>query len=311
MQSINLYSYNTHKVVNLHIGTEGTSNMQFQNNTIEVYKGANNPIKFTLLNADNKPLSYSATKSYELVVYSTTGEVVIRKLLTVDSTNTLDTNGNLPSVTANNFVRTVFSTDITVSDLSSIDISNSYKWIINCYDQTTQQVDYFYSSLNGSPQGDFYIKPFYSEFLKPSNILTNWKQYTEYRYMNPDVVGDELSAIANNWNVFISDVIDGNTKQLVDSSEGTVVLYLNNFTGVVSIQGTLEALPPDDQSYGRWFNIPDASGNTLFSYDAATGTDALIINGKFSYIRIVKYQKLSTPILTVNSGDLYRALVRF
>ena len=311
MQSINLYSYSPHRVVNIYLGIEGTNNMQFQNNTIEVFKGALNPIKFTLMNSDNKPLSYSATSVYELVVFSNEGEVLFRKMLNVDSTSTLNAEGSLPTVKSNNFVRTIFSTEITVSDLMSVEISNSYKWVINSYDTTTQEIQYFYSALNSVPQGEFHVKPFYTEFMKPSTVCTTWKQYTEYKYLNSDIVGSEINSLSKNWNVFISDVVVGNTKGSTDSNQGTIVLYMNNFSGSVVVQGTIESMPPDDQSYSRWFNIPDAQGNTIFTYDNFTGTDALVIDGKFSYVRIAKYQQMSTTMKTVDTGTLNRAIVRF
>ena len=86
----------------------------------------------------------------------------------------------------------------------------------------------------------------------------------------------------------------------------TLVVYSNTFSGIVKLQGSLEAIPGDDPT--AWFDILAQTFNTV------TGNTAMSATGSYQWVRVVytimELQSPSLPPFPTTSGTVTQMLLK-
>ena len=264
--------------------------MPLSEQRIKLYKGNSNKLQFILLDGDNKPLTNDISAWLCIRNVTKKKEELLKELIKVTAPN-LPSDRLTPSVRNNNYAKTAYECTIDDIDTINLDTNDTYEWFIKCDDNV-------YIATNYSIRGDvsLYSEPFDS--FEDTIVITddsNWTKYTEFKYMNPEIVGDENNMYSQNWELHISDVLYG----AFDKTMDTFAIYPSNYVGTIIIQGTNEETIPDGQSYNRWFDIE--------TVNLSAPTEITIHNfpANFRYYRIQKYFKSNT-----NKGEINRILYR-
>lgn len=311
MASVRIFKYPTRKTAVLVTGNERTYNMPIQNSKIRVYKGANQPLDFTIFDADGKPLHYDGTnKHLELKVYDnrTRRIAFIKRLEKVEQLTQADTAGALmPSVRGNNHKQSVYRTVVQVSDAIDLPAGGHYRWVVQAND-TKYNPEFFYSNLGEHVEGELELLNGGAPIVEPSYVVdedSGWRSHTRADVMDENIVGNADNVYAQRWTMYTSDGIPGDVQLNVHDGMHTMSIKGDKFTGFIQVHGCLEDDLPDDMSYHRWFPIPLKSGQVNLEYWNFTGIDALNFHGNFNWLRVVYYQRNNG-----SQGEIKRILIR-
>ena len=295
----------------LYTGSERTSNMPLINSIVKVYKGMNSKLDFVLLNADAKPFQYTGTASLELRVFNTrTQKLVISRRLEKSADLQSVPGTTMPSVRGNNEKRSIYSCQIYVSDTADLEAGTCYKWTVLEQDANGNGY-YFNTSLSNTVTGEFHLLDSAQPQMEPSSILLpkDFMKTTTHGLMDPDIVGTADNVMRLGWTRYASSAVPGDT--FLNTFEGlhTVAIYPENFNGIIQIQGTLEAVPPDAMKDDRWFAIP--MSNRLVNITCTNENQIIPLNyiGNFMWIRVV-YYVMEPQFPPSNNGKLKRVVVR-
>lgn len=291
MKPVSIYRYPTRITAVFITGKERTHNMPIQNSKIKVYKGANEPLDFTIFDADGKPLTYDGTgKHLELKVFNKhTNKLVMTKRLVKVATTQPQSGALVPSVRKNNHIRSTYRATIEAVDTKTLEPGTHYRWVVQEND-VHYNSSYFYSGLGHEVEGEMHISNEASPTVEPSVEVTTFTADRHYGRMDPYIVGDETNVNKLGWTRYISSAIPGDVMLNLPDGLHTLALYPENFTGIVQIQATLDINVPDGQSDHRWFNVPSSNGKVNYQFTNAKNIEPINFMGNFMWIRIVYYQ---------------------
>lgn len=207
---------------------------------LKIYRGINNTLEFRLLNADQKPVQLSSTPV--LVAYDENKQQVLKKNCTVLDDSSLATRGK-------------FKLDISDNDTLNID-SQFLSYSVYLQDDNGSNA-ITYNNVAFDTCGTIVIES--CMFPGPANSYS----VTTFTEDNEAWYSEAIEAQPG---------INGN------DALHTVALYTNNYTGTVTVQGTLE-----NQIVGStsWADVTstELDGNE-------TEPTPINFNGVYSYIRI-------------------------
>lgn len=290
MQRVNLFPLKQCLLINI-INNMELSNMPLSQRSIKLYKGTTNTIQFVLLDGDNKPLN-SEIEAQLCIRNVTKCKEELKIKLQLSTQAPTNSTKLVPSVRNNNYTQKAYECVIQDVDLVGLDINDTYEWFILANTA-------IYTSQNYEIRGDvcLFSAPFDS--FESTTVITDvdqWSKYTEFKYMNTELIPDENTMHTQSWVMYMSSVLDG----AFDKTMDTFAFYPSEFQGTIIIQGSNEETPPDGQSYTRWFDI-----ERIDVIEPQTEIRILNLDANFRYYRIQKYHRTS-----LNSGKINRILFR-
>ena len=274
MQHLPIYLYdNTLDVIlDLDPTTLGVHNVMYQRD-LKIQKGIKNKIRVQFKNSDQKRIPISNTGTYVFSMFdAVNNRMLLQKNLTV-----LD-----DGVTIG--LRGLAELSLLESDTLDLEVSE-YQFTVKYQDPSDGTYLPTYSNTYYDVAGQIQVKQDAYPALQPSQEITAFNQ----------VYNDSITAYQYfSGNVYAYPEYNSNT------ALHTVAMYMTNYVGTVTIQGTLYNSP---QSFGRYVNI------ATLTYNGYNGIDYKNFNGIFSYIRIMYQPTLDFMGNTTGTFDkvLYRS----
>ena len=274
MQNLPIYLYdNTLDVIlDLDPTTLGVHNVMYQRD-LKIQKGIKNKIRIQFKNSDQKRIPISNTGTYVFSMFdAVNNRMLLQKNLTI-----LD-----DGVTVG--LRGLAELSLLESDTIDLEVSE-YQFTVKYQDPSDGTYLPTYSNTYYDVAGQIQVKQDAYPALQPSQEITAFNQ----------VYNDSINAYQYfSGNVYAYPEYNSNT------ALHTMALYMTNYSGTVTIQGTLYNNP---HSFGRYVNI------STMTYNSYNGIDYLNFNGIFSYIRIMYQPTLDFMGNTTGTFDkaLYRS----
>ena len=274
MQHLPIYLYdNTLDVIlDLDPTTLGVHNVMYQRD-LKIQKGIKNKIRVQFKNSDQKRIPISNTGTYVFSMFdAVNNRMLLQKNLTV-----LD-----DGVTIG--LRGLAELSLLESDTLDLEVSE-YQFTVKYQDPSDGTYLPTYSNTYYDVAGQIQVRQDAYPALQPSQEITAFNQ----------VYNDSITAYQYfSGNVYAYPEYNSNT------ALHTVAMYMTNYIGTVTIQGTLYNSP---QSFGRYVNI------ATLTYNGYNGIDYKNFNGIFSYIRIMYQPTLDFMGNTTGTFDkvLYRS----
>jgi hypothetical protein len=269
---IYLYDNTLDVILDLDPTTSGVHNVMYQRD-LKIQKGIKNKIRVQFKNSDQKRIPISNTGTYVFSMFdAVNNRMLLQKNLTV-----LD-----DGVTIG--LRGLAELSLLESDTIDLEVSE-YQFTVKYQDPSDGTYLPTYSNTYYDVAGQIQVKQDAYPVLQPSQEITAFNQ----------VYNDDIRAYQYfSGNVYAYPEYNSNT------ALHTVALYMTNYVGTVTIQGTLYNSP---QSFGRYVNI------ATLTYDGYIGIDYKNFNGIFSYIRIMYQPALDFMGNTTGTFDkvLYRS----
>jgi hypothetical protein len=216
-------------------------NSKVYDRRITLHRGVSNPITFTFKNEDQKAQDIT-TKTYEFnLIDSESKKAVVTKTLTIlDDGSTVSTKGDA-------------SCTITEGDLLDLDAK-------------------FYNFAVREVKSDGSREVTYSDtgYAAAGTVEILDGAYPEF------IASTSVSAFTLSGDVFTSSAIDGKPGINNNQALHTIAIYPNNFSGTVTVQGTMVSTSPTDNDY---FTI------TSTELSSASDVSTLNFNGIFENVR--------------------------
>jgi hypothetical protein len=263
MQSLPVYLYpnSLEVILDLDPDVRGVNQVMYQRD-LKIQKGIKNNVRIQFKNSDQKRIPISNTSTFVFNMFdSSSQELVLQKQLTI-----LD---------ASTSTRGLALLTINEGDTVNLD-SVPYNYSIVYQDPTDGTYLPAYTNTYYGIAGTLHLTEEVYPKLKPSQEITSFlRSYNDrirlYEYKSG--------------NVYAYPEYNSNT------ALHTMAIYMTNYTGTVTIEGTLYNSP---QSFGRYANV------SVKTYNGFTGIDYVNFNGVFSYVRVVN---VPAPNLTGNNTD--------
>ena len=274
MQNLPIYLYdNTLDVIlDLDPTTLGVHNVMYQRD-LKIQKGVKNKIRIQFKNSDQKRIPISNTGTYVFSMFdAVNNRMLLQKNLTV-----LDDGATVG-------LRGLAELSLLESDTIDLEVSE-YQFTVKYQDPSDGTYLPTYSNTYYDVAGQIQVKQDAYPALQPSQEITAFNQ----------VYNDSITAYQYfSGNVYAYPEYNSNT------ALHTMALYMTNYSGTVTIQGTLYNNP---HSFGRYVNI------STTTYNNYNGIDYLNFNGIFSYVRIMYQPTLDFMGNTTGTFDkaLYRS----
>ena len=216
-------------------------NSKVYDRRITLHRGVSNPITFTFKNEDQKAQDITS-KTYEFnLIDSESKKAVVTKTLTIlDDGSTVSTKGDA-------------SCTITEGDLLDLDAK-------------------FYNFAVREVKSDGSREVTYSDtgYAAAGTVEILDGAYPEF------IASTSVSAFTLSGDVFTSSAIDGKPGINNNQALHTIAIYPNNFSGTVTVQGTMVSTSPTDNDY---FTI------TSTELSGTSDVKTLNFNGIFQNVR--------------------------
>lgn len=262
MQSLPIYLYpnSTSVILDVDPTTPGVNQVMYQRD-LKIQKGVKNQIQVQFKNSDQKRIVISNTGTYVFNMFDATNQ----RLLLTKTMTVLDDGTTLAQ-------RGLAEVSFTPGDTVDLDVG-SYTYSVTYLDPADNLMVPAYSNSYYGINGTLYLMADIYPSLQPSQEVVSFLS----RFNTASSQYEWFSG-----NIYASPEYNSNNSALQ-----TIALYMTNYRGTVTIQGTLSNQP---DSTGFYSNIASRM------YTGANGIDYLNFNGIYTYIRIIY-----TP--SVNPGD--------
>jgi len=208
---------------------------------LTLHRGVSNPITFTFKNEDQKAQDITS-KTYEFnLIDSESKKSVLTKTLTIlDDGSTVTTKGDA-------------SCTVTEGDLLDLDAKFYNFSVREVKSDGSREVTYADTGYAAAGTVEI-LDGAYPEFTPSTSV----------------------SAFTLSGNVFTSSAIDGKPGINNNQALHTIAIYPNNFSGTITVQGTMESNPTSENDY---FTI------TTTSLSASSTVSSLNFSGIFQNVR--------------------------
>ena len=256
MLKVPIYIYETGNAIysDLDAGiTQGFAPM-YQDD-VNVFKGVDNTLKFTVKNQDQKPIDISSGNVFKFTILdNANGASFLNKTMTiVDDGSTRSTKG-------------VITVELSESDTIDL-ISQKYRFSITR--TVNNKVKPVYTNTYHGACGRLEISDACYAMHTPSDEITTFSSTTDYD---------------TNITTHISSHIDAHARLKRANDLHTVQYYSTAYSGTVTLEATLNNQPSNDTD---WVSIKDVVLSN------ATGNNYFNVNGVYNWLRIKHIPSIS------------------
>ena len=269
MQHLPIYLYDNSLdvILDLYPTTAGVYNIMYQRD-LKIQKGIKNNIRVQFKNSDQKRIPISNTGTYVFSMF----DAVNNRMLLQKKLNVLD-----DGVTVG--LRGLAELNLLESDTMDLEVSE-YQFSVKYQDPNDGTYLPAYSNTYYDVTGQIQVKQDMYPNLQPSQEINTFNK----------VYNDDIRLYQ--W-------FSGNTYAYPEYNSNTALhtmaLYMTNYIGTVTVQGTLYNTPA---AFGRYVNI------STLNYTGFNGVDYLNFNGIFSFVRVI-YQPALGPTDYNNDNTAY------
>lgn len=286
-----MYPYN-HQV------TLGNFNMPFSSSKLTVYRGVNNPLSFTIHNADGKYMVLADNEYLTLSIYDARTQSRVYEAELEKQVATWASESGAARPTVKNKEKVYYGAMIPAGTLQDLSPGTNYRWSIRKITKNGalyEPVEYLYTGLNYEASAVLEIKSSTSPMFIGSDEISK-TAYSSWIEVNKQYRED----ITTDWNgsdysVQVSGPIPCQTQFGAVDGLSTIAIYFEKFTGRIKLQGSLSNNIPIDSDAQQWFDIK--LDNTAYIApvrgEELNGIYAWNFQGNYMYVRL---QVLIEPV---------------
>lgn len=280
MAQFGVYMYPYNNEVSL-----GNFNMPYNNEKLTIYRGANNPISFTVHNADGKYTVLSDTQYLVFSIFDARNDTRVFETVLDKVQASWVSEAGQARPTANNSQKVYYGCVVPAGVIQDLSPGSKYRWSIvkvTMDGSLIEPTEYLYTNINYEASAELIISTLASPVFTPSQEIS--------ANVNPSwlpVNNGNLQPIATGYtgvfDVLHSSPIPAPAQYGMLDGLSTIAFYFDNFIGRVQLQGCLCNNVPSDAEDYRWFVIPlDEADYIENDIDQSTGI-ATPLNGIYSY----------------------------
>jgi len=243
-------------------------------NDFRIFKDVQNDVEFVIRNADRKPVNMMGRSATVNFFDQRTNTLLHRQALTVVNE-------------AKGICKLVLLPDVT-EDWFLQDYSYSVQ--VTNVDGSTHML---YTNTAEMQRGYFELA---------QGPIFDPRPSTEILYSELTPVGDRIDN--NDTTLRVTSALPGSLQRNNTSGLHTLVAFLDNFTGTMTIQGSVEPSVPTENN---WFDIE------IKQYDHATLSDALTFEANLMWVRVVvlnTYEQSFAEQLPKDQGKITKLVFR-
>jgi hypothetical protein len=235
----------------------GNFNMPFNNEKLTIYKGANNPLSFTIHNADGKYTLISDNQYLVFNIYDARSDTRIFETVLEKVLPSWVSEAGQARPTINNKQKVYYGCLVPAGVIQDLSVGSKYRWSITKVTMDgslIEPTEYLYTGLGFEASSELIISNLAAPTFTPSQEISathnpSWLPIKdkEQKPISNGVVGD--------FDVLHSSAIRAAAQYGLVDGLSTVAYYFRNFIGRVQLQGCLLNETPKDAEDYKWFII--------------------------------------------------------
>lgn len=292
MSSTGVYTYPYNQEVTL-----GNFSMPYNNKRLVIYKGANNPLSFSIHNADGK---YTLLKDNEYLIFSIFDSRNQTKILEVPLEVTApswvsEAGQARPSISLQNKV--YYTAVVPAGVIQDLSAGTKYRWSIRKVladdNSLVPSTQYLYTGLNYEASSDLEISTLAAPVLVGSSEISS-QNNASFLSINNKERQDIAKGVVGDYDVMGSTPIPSGVQYGLVDGLSTAAFYFDNFIGRYQLQGCLSNDVPKDEENYKWFNIKLCGCDFISNEYTEDGIPVPIngivpfnFKGNFMWVRVV------------------------
>lgn len=280
-----MYPYN-HQV------TLGNFNMPFSSSKLTVHRGANNPLSFTVHNADGKYMVLADNEYLTFSVYDARQQTKVFESVLEKQIPSWVSESGAARPTVKNKEKVYYGTVMPAGAIEDLSPGSMYRWSIRKITQNGdlyEPVEYLYTGLNYEASAVLEINTNAAPMFVGSTELSK-AQRTSYTEANAQYREDiTVDYLGSDYSVQVSSPVRCATQYGAVDGLSTIAFYFNNFSGRIKLQGTLSNNIPIDSDAQQWFDIKLGNEGSYISPskdEVLNGIYAWNFTGNYMYLRV-------------------------
>ncbi|WNA16012.1 virion structural protein [Xanthomonas phage XaC1] len=317
MSSNGVYTYPHNQEATL-----GNFSMPFNNKRLVIYKGANNPLSFTIHNADGK---YTLLKDNEYVVFSIfdtrNNTKIFESRLEKTAPSWVSEAGQArPTISMQNKV--YYTGVVPAGIIQDLSPGTKYRWsIIKVQEDGNNLVpntQYLYTGLNYEASAELEISTLAAPVFIGSVELSE-QANASFLPIKDKERQDISKGVIGEYDVLGSTPVPSGVQYGLVDGLSTIAFYFDNFIGRYQLQGCLSNDVPKDEENYKWFNINlcgcDYIGNELDDKGVPIPINGIVpynFKGNFMWVRVVvcipPFIRTITPVTVRKEYNPYNTM---
>lgn len=291
MAHFGVYMYPYNNEVSL-----GNFNMPFNNEKLTIYKGANNPLSFTVHNADGKYTLLNDNQYLVFSIFDARNDTRIFEVLLEKMLPSWTSEAGQARPTINNKQKVYYGCVVPAGILQDLSIGSKYRWSITKVTMNgdlIEPTEYLYTGLNFEASSELVLSNLAAPTFTPSQEISEQRNGSWISIKNK-----EQKPISNglfgDYDVMHSSALRAAAQYGLVDGLSTAAFYFHNFIGRVQLQGCLSNETPKDAEDYKWFiikldgkeyidNPTDPNGIPI----PMNGIRAFNFHGQLMWVRVV------------------------
>lgn len=274
----------------------GNFNMPYNNDKLVIYRGANNPLSFTVHNADGK---YTLLKDNQYLIFNIFDarnntrifEVVLDKILP----SWLSESGQARP-TLSNKQKVYYGCLVPAGVIQDLSPGSKYRWSITKVTMDgslIEPTEYLYTGLDYQASSELVISDTASPVFTPSYEISADKN-SSWIEVDNKIRQPITNGFYGEYDVLHTSSVPASAQYGLVDGLSTIALYFNDFIGRVQLQGCLANNSPVDSEGYKWFVIKLDGKEYIENNKTAEGIpiplDGILpynFKGNFMWLRVI------------------------
>lgn len=292
-----MYPYN-HQV------TLGNFNAPVSPSKLIIYRGANNPLSFTIHNADGKYMVLGDNEYCTFTVYDARTQFKVLEYSLEKQIATWVSESSASRPTVKNKEKVYYGAVIPAGVLQDLSPGSNYRWSIRKITRNGdlyEPQEYLYTDLNYEASAVLEIKNSTTPMFIGSDEISKEKHSSWIEVKNYYRESISTDILGNDYSVQCSNVIPCAVQKGAVDGLSTIAMYFNKFNGRIKLQGSLSNNIPIDSDAQQWFDIKLGCEDYIEpgKNEVLDGVQAWNFQGNYMYLRVQVliypvYQEYST-----------------
>lgn len=260
-----------------------TDNRPMHNQTVQIYKGVDNQVKFRVFNPDRKLVNIHQLSVFASFINTENKERVLVKQCSVSE----ESNG-------------VFVLSVLEGDL--LNVPTGY------YNLVITGQENFIPGISNIEGMEVVSTPFYTNTSGSVTLYAEVKDDAEKAPIETHVATQWRSIpipnMTNSWNY--AGPFPANRVKNYRSSLHTIAIYAENFSGKLEVLGTLDQIPSMDDNDGSWFTVSLRSLHDYAKFDNFTGISPYTFQANILWLKFRWMPDITVP----GNGTITQIMLR-
>lgn len=292
MSHFGVYTYPYNQEVTL-----GNFSMPFNQKKLVIYRGANNPLSFTIHNADGK---YTLLKENEYLIFSIFDNRHDTKIYETQLEKTKpswvsEAGQSRPTISMDNKV--YYTCVVPAGVIQDLSIGTKYRWsirkVLDDNSALVPSTQYLYTGTAFQASADLEISNLAAPEFVGSTELSQ-EAHASFLPVKDKERQDIAKGVVGEYDVLASYPVPAGTQYGMVDGLSTIAFYFEDFVGRYQLQGCLSNDVPKDSENYKWFPIKlggcEYVKNDLDINGVPIPTNGIVpynFKGNFMWVRVV------------------------